>query len=72
MVFKTNFMASLKPGHLDWIRDFDFMLNLFPPKLLPVPETDSLPITLVASSEPSTSKIAEKIKILQPQLYHKD
>ena len=22
-------MVSLKPGHIDWVRDFDFMLNLF-------------------------------------------
>jgi len=21
--------VSLKPGHMDWVRDFDFMLNLF-------------------------------------------
>jgi len=22
-------VVSLKPGHMDWVRDFDFMLNLF-------------------------------------------
>ena len=22
-------VVSLKPGHMDWIQDFDFMLNLF-------------------------------------------
>ena len=53
-------MVSLKPGHMDWVRDYDFMLHLFslPPPLclLPVPEMDSLPTTLVVSLEPFTSK----------------
>ena len=45
--------------HLYWVRDFDFMLNLFSlpsPCQLPVPETDSLPPTLVVPSEPFTCK----------------
>ena len=29
-------VVSLKPGHMDWVRDFDFMLNLF---ALPSPQT---------------------------------
>ena len=59
--------------HLYWVRDFDFMLNVFSlpsPCLLPVPETDSLPGTLVVSSEQFTCKQLRKSKVLQPQLYH--
>ena len=51
--------------HLYWVRDFDFMLNLFSlpsPCLLPVPETDSLPSTPVVSSEPFTCKQLRKSK----------
>jgi len=47
-------VMRLNPRHMDQVRDFDFMLNLisFPP----IPQIDSLPITLVASSELSNSK----------------
>ena len=47
---------SLKPRHLDWVRDY-FWSNLFSlpsPCLLPVPETDPLPATPFVSFEPST------------------
>jgi len=29
IAFVNYAVVSLKPGHMDWVRDFDFMLNLF-------------------------------------------
>ena len=51
--------------HLCWVRDFDFMLNLFSllsPCQLPVTDTASLPATLAVPSEPFTCKQLIKSK----------
>ena len=63
IIYSDCAVVSLKPGHMDWVQDFDFMLNLFsssPLCLLPGLETDSLPITLVVSSELFSSKQLRK------------
>jgi len=63
IIYSDCAAVSLKPGHMHWVQDFNFMLNLFsssPLCLLPGPEMDSLQITLVVSLEPFTSKQLRK------------
>ena len=52
-------VVSLKPGRLDWVRDYVFRVKPvypFPPPsaLLPIPETGPSSAALVVSFEPST------------------